>query len=115
MKRQQHVSSDNQLVVLKQRCACVYLRRWVSTSTLGRSAAIERLRAENAELKDELLMESKFSVAPTNPVLTATIDQLEQEAHALTNKVVTALLLMWALVATHTRSPSPSIDTVRLC
>lgn len=51
------------------------------------SAAIERLRAENAELKEELFMESKFSVAPTNPAFTATIDQLEVEAHALTNKV----------------------------
>ncbi len=51
------------------------------------STAIQRFREENAELKEELLMESKSSIAPTNPALAATIEQLEQETHSLTGQV----------------------------
>lgn len=61
---------------------------FVSTDpTDRRRATIEKLRAENNALKEELLVESRFSVQPSDPRMTAEIEALEREADGLTKKV----------------------------
>ncbi|GBF94682.1 flagellar outer dynein arm-docking complex [Raphidocelis subcapitata] len=50
-------------------------------------AAIEKLRGQNARLKEELLLENKFSVRPSNPAATIWINKLQDEADLYTRKI----------------------------
>ncbi|KAI8473807.1 MAG: outer dynein arm docking complex protein ODA1 [Monoraphidium minutum] len=50
-------------------------------------AAIEKLRGQNARLKEELLLENKFSVRPSNPSATVWINKLQDEADLYTRKI----------------------------
>lgn len=52
-------------------------------------AAIDRLRQQNAKLKEDLLLENKFSVRPSNPGATQMINKLQDEADLYTRKVST--------------------------
>jgi hypothetical protein len=52
-------------------------------------AAIDRLRQQNARLKEDLLLENKFSVRPSNPGATQLINKLQDEADLYTRKVST--------------------------
>ncbi len=52
-------------------------------------AAIDRLRQQNAKLKEDLLLENKFSVRPSNPGATQLINKLQDEADLYTRKVST--------------------------
>lgn len=54
-----------------------------------RRAAIDRLRQQNARLKEDLLLENKFSVRPSNPGATQLINKLQDEADLYTRKVST--------------------------
>ncbi len=49
--------------------------------------AIEKLRTQNAKLKEDLLLENKFSVRPSNPGATILINKLQDEADLYTRKV----------------------------
>lgn len=53
----------------------------------GCRAAIDRLRQQNARLKEDLLLENKFSVRPSNPGATQMINKLQDEADLYTRKV----------------------------
>lgn len=50
-------------------------------------AAIEKLRYQNAKLKEELLLENKFSVRPSDPGAARLINKLQDEADLYTRKV----------------------------
>ena len=50
-------------------------------------AAIEKLRADNEALKEEMQLENKFSVRPTSSAAAATIETLRQQSDACTQKV----------------------------
>jgi hypothetical protein len=50
-------------------------------------AAIEKLRQQNARLKEDLLLENKFSVRPSNPGASLMINKLQDEADLYTRKV----------------------------
>eukprot|EP00877_Chromochloris_zofingiensis_P013781 jgi/Chrzof1/8657/Cz03g19020.t1 len=50
-------------------------------------AAIEKLRLQNAKLKEELLLENKFSVRPSNAGSTVLINKLQDEADLYTRKI----------------------------
>ena len=50
-------------------------------------AAIEKLRTQNNMLKEELLMENKFSVAPTNHSINAQINRCQDQLDLYTRKV----------------------------
>jgi hypothetical protein len=50
-------------------------------------AAIEKLRAQNEELKHDLLLENKFSVRPGDPYAQALINRLQDEGDMLARKV----------------------------
>ncbi|KAF8055922.1 ODA1 [Scenedesmus sp. PABB004] len=50
-------------------------------------AAISKLREQNARLKEELLLENKFSVRPSNPGAAALINKLQDEADLFTRKI----------------------------
>ena len=50
-------------------------------------AAIERLRGQNAALKQELLLENKFSVRPSSRGAAALLTRLQDEADAYARKV----------------------------
>jgi hypothetical protein len=50
-------------------------------------AAIEKLREQNNSLKEELLMENKFSVAPTNHNINAAINRCQDQLDLYTKKV----------------------------
>ncbi len=50
-------------------------------------AAIEKLRAQNEQLKHELLLENKFSVRPGDPYAQALINRLQDEGDMLARKV----------------------------
>lgn len=50
-------------------------------------AAIDKLRQQNARLKEDLLLENKFSVRPSNPGATVLINKLQDEADLYTRKV----------------------------
>ena len=52
-----------------------------------RRAAIEKLRAQNEELKHDLLLENKFSVRPGDPYAQALINRLQDEGDMLARKV----------------------------
>jgi hypothetical protein len=52
-------------------------------------SAIDRLRQQNAKLKEDLLLENKFSVRPSNPGATQMINKLQDEADLYTRKVST--------------------------
>lgn len=54
-----------------------------------RRAAIDKLRQQNAKLKEELLLENKFSVRPSNAGATQLINKLQDEADLFTRKVST--------------------------
>eukprot|EP00879_Flechtneria_rotunda_P024647 GHRR01026147.1.p3 GENE.GHRR01026147.1~~GHRR01026147.1.p3 ORF type:complete len:101 (+),score=18.07 GHRR01026147.1:229-531(+) len=56
-------------------------------------AAIEKLRQQNAKLKEDLLLENKFSIRPSNPSATVLINKLQDEADLYTRKVSTQLVL----------------------
>ena len=56
-------------------------------SNLVYRAAIDKLRGQNARLKEELLLENKFSVRPSNPGATVLINKLQDEADLYTRKV----------------------------
>lgn len=51
-------------------------------------AAIEKLRAQNEQLKGELLLENKFSVRPGDPFAQALINRLQDEGDMLARKIV---------------------------
>ncbi|GIL88327.1 hypothetical protein Vretimale_15075 [Volvox reticuliferus] len=51
-------------------------------------AAIEKLRAQNEQLKTELLLENKFSVRPGDPFAQALINRLQDEGDMLARKIV---------------------------
>eukprot|EP00882_Tetradesmus_deserticola_P019599 GHRQ01021107.1.p2 GENE.GHRQ01021107.1~~GHRQ01021107.1.p2 ORF type:complete len:106 (+),score=26.07 GHRQ01021107.1:473-790(+) len=57
-------------------CCCMHHR-----------AAIDKLRQQNARLKEDLLLENKFSVRPSNPGATVLINKLQDEADVYTRKV----------------------------
>jgi hypothetical protein len=50
-------------------------------------ATIDKLRKDNESLKEELLLENKFSVTPTDNFATHRISNMQDEADALTRKV----------------------------
>eukprot|EP00879_Flechtneria_rotunda_P012214 GHRR01012756.1.p1 GENE.GHRR01012756.1~~GHRR01012756.1.p1 ORF type:complete len:569 (+),score=227.55 GHRR01012756.1:229-1935(+) len=50
-------------------------------------AAIEKLRQQNAKLKEDLLLENKFSIRPSNPSATVLINKLQDEADLYTRKI----------------------------
>lgn len=50
-------------------------------------AAIEKIRRDNEDLKEELLLENKLSVRSTKPGSFVRIAQLQDEADAFTRKV----------------------------
>lgn len=52
-----------------------------------RRAAIEKLRADNELLKEEVQLENRFSVKPTTDSAAVVIRKLEEECDALTDKV----------------------------
>jgi hypothetical protein len=49
------------------------------------------LRQQNARLKEDLLLENKFSVRPSNAGATQLINKLQDEADLYTRKVSTQL------------------------
>lgn len=49
-------------------------------------AAIEKLRTDNAALKEELVLENKFSVAPSQASAAALIQNLQQSSDIYTAK-----------------------------
>lgn len=49
--------------------------------------AIEKIRKDNEDLKEELLLENKLSVRPTKQSSVVRIAQLQNEADAFTRKV----------------------------
>lgn len=51
-------------------------------------AAIAKLRDDNAKLKEELLLENKFSVTPTSSNLSANIANLQDQSDVYTRKVL---------------------------
>lgn len=60
-------------------------------------AAISKLRDDNAKLKEELLLENKFSVTPTSSNLSANIANLQDQSDVYTRKVTfpySALVLL---------------------
>jgi hypothetical protein len=61
------------------------------TCTWSCRAAIDRLRQQNARLKEDLLLENKFSVRPSNAGATQLINKLQDEADLYTRKVSTQL------------------------
>lgn len=50
-------------------------------------AAIEKLRSQNNQLKEELLMENKFSVIPTNFSISTAIYRCQEQLDLYTKKV----------------------------
>jgi len=50
-------------------------------------ATVEKLKADNSKLKDELLLENKYSTARSNPAATAQIQKLQDQADVLTRKI----------------------------
>ncbi len=50
-------------------------------------STIEKLRADNELLKEEVQLENRFSVKPTTDSAAALIRALEEECDALTEKV----------------------------
>ena len=54
---------------------------------LMRRAAIEKLRADNMLLKEELMLENKFSVQPTTANAAALIATLQDQSDQYTRKV----------------------------
>ena len=55
-------------------------------------AAIGKLRADNIALKEELMLENKFSVAPTQASAAALIANLQAQSDVYTAKVRFGLL-----------------------
>jgi len=53
----------------------------------ARSAAIERLRSDNALLKEEVMLENRFSVAPTSAAAAAAIAGLQEQSEVYNQKV----------------------------
>ena len=51
-------------------------------------AAIEKLRSDNAALKEELRLENKFSVQPTLANASALIQNLKEQSDVYTKKVL---------------------------
>lgn len=60
-------------------------------------AAISKLRDDNAKLKEELLLENKFSVTPTSSNLSANIANLQDQSDIYTRKVAFDLLVLSCL------------------
>lgn len=61
-------------------------------------AAIAKLREDNAKLKEELLLENKFSVTPTSSNLSANIANLQDQSDVYTRKVWPvrkSIMLFW--------------------
>ena len=50
-------------------------------------AAIQKLKEDNAKLKEELLLENKFSVTPTTANAAALIGNLQEQSDVYTRKV----------------------------
>ena len=62
-------------------------RRYLDKKSIGKQGkTVEHLKAENTRLKDEMLLENKFSSAPTNPAATAQIAKLQDQADMFTRK-----------------------------
>ena len=53
-------------------------------------AAIQKLKEDNAKLKEELLLENKFSVTPTTANAAALISNLQEQSDVYTRKVTDA-------------------------
>lgn len=62
-------------------------------------AAIAKLRDDNAKLKEELLLENKFSVTPTSSNLSANIANLQDQSDVYTRKVTSPPLHFLCLSA----------------
>ena len=54
----------------------------------GSRSAIDKLRADNAALKEELRLENRFSVQPTAANAAALIQNLKKQSDVYTKKVV---------------------------
>ena len=61
--------------------------RWESSLCTCR-AAIDAIASDNLKLKEELMLENKFSVNPTSQSAAALIALLEEQADGLTKKVL---------------------------
>ena len=68
-------------------------------------AAIEKLKAQNENLKHELLLENKFSVRPGDPYAQALINRLQDEGDMLARKVGRAILRTPIFCDTHMEHP----------
>ena len=94
-KSQHSVFAETQQFFVKQRYAdyCkagAPIRRYHSVLKQGSCcarAAISKLRDDNAKLKEELLLENKFSVTPTSSNLSANIANLQDQSDVYTRKV----------------------------
>ena len=67
-------------------------------------AAIAKLREDNAKLKEELLLENKFSVTPTSSNLSANIANLQDQSDVYTRKVWpvrSSNVLLWGYCECH--------------
>ena len=60
--------------------------QYMSTWLCPPRAAIAKLRQDNAKLKEELLLENKFSVTPTSSNLSANIANLQDQSDVYTRK-----------------------------
>ena len=57
------------------------------TAEHAHRAAIERLRGDNALLKEEVMLENRFSVAPTSAAAAAAIAGLQEQSEVYNQKV----------------------------
>jgi hypothetical protein len=57
-------------------------------------ATIEKLRKDNDSLKEELFLENKFSVTPTDNIAAHRISAMQDEADALTRQVTSQACLL---------------------
>lgn len=90
-KSQHSVFAETQQFFVKQR----YITFDTLTIVLGictadiqqpYRAAVAKLRQDNAKLKEELLLENKFSVTPTTSNLSANIANLQDQSDVYTRK-----------------------------
>lgn len=94
-KSQHSVFAETQQFFVKQRYAAYcnlsaplgYQQTTRNHGVRCARAAIAKLRDDNAKLKEELLLENKFSVTPTSSNLSANIANLQDQSDVYTRKV----------------------------
>ena len=64
------------------------LANLLTVPRLACRAAIQKLKEDNAKLKEELLLENKFSVTPTTANAAALISNLQEQSDVYTRKVI---------------------------